>query len=568
MPIDQQRIFAFARDLLPAVTFSDLLDVVAKEVETAIGYRHVWLMVAETEGAEELRLVEFSGPARRIVWERTPVLKVKGDPFLEELIRSTEPIVIEDARVDERTNKQIVEQLQNRTLINIPLRLLDRPLGVFGTGTFGDEGCRSPTPDEIEYLRGVSTHVAVAAGRLRFMEERARIDREKLVLERRLMQAQKLESLGLLAGGIAHDFNNLLTVILSSASLAEPVTTDPFAREDIRAIIEASVRGRDLTRKLLAMSQQQGLELKPVDLNARLGDLSAMLRRVLPESIEIDLIRGARLPLIQVDPTHIDQVFMNLCIHAREAMPDGGGLTLETEQVLVNGKYAETHPWAKPGRYVLTTVTDTGSGMSHEEVERVFDPVFSVKDPELPGTRLGLAVAYGIVRQHGGMLHCYSEVGVGTSFKVYLPSLEQMAADVGTRLVGAVPRGTGDERILVAEDDPSVRAIATRILRRAGYRVDAVESGDAACEAASKAEYDLVILDVVMPGIPCRQSVERLRVILPGATILLSSGYTAGAMVTDLMRDTGLELVNKPYDPDQLLFSVRRVLQGAARPLA
>jgi two-component system, cell cycle sensor histidine kinase and response regulator CckA len=363
----------------------------------------------------------------------------------------------------------------------------------------------------------------------------------------------------MLAGGIAHDFNNLLTVILSCAALAEEYARALPIHDDIKAIVQAASRGRDLTRKLLAMSRQQDLELKPLDLNGRLGELLELVRRVLPATIRVDLIQGARLPLIDGDASQLDQVFMNLCINARDAMPEGGRLTLETEQVVVNGSYTATHPWAKPGRYVLTTVTDTGVGMSRDVLDRIFDPFFTTKGPHA-GTGLGLAMAYGIVRQHAGMLHCYSEPGVGTSFKVYLPSLAQLAAHVGTKIVGAVPRSSGTERILLAEDDPDVRSVATRILERSGYRVTAVENGDAASNLVSRELFDLAILDVVMPGMPCRELVERLRALRPELRLLLSSGYTAGANVVELLRDTGLELVRKPYDPDQLLFSVRRTL--------
>jgi CheY-like chemotaxis protein len=250
-------------------------------------------------------------------------------------------------------------------------------------------------------------------------------------------------------------------------------------------------------------------------------------------------------------------------INARDAMPDGGRLTVETEQVLINGAYSETHPWAKPGRYVLVTVIDTGVGMPREVVERVFEPFFTTKAPRV-GTGLGLAVAYGIVRQHCGMLHCYSEVGVGTSFKVYLPAASRMAGAVGNKLQKTVRLGT--ERILVAEDDELVRQVALRILTSSGYQVVAVENGDLACREAAKGDFDLAILDMVMPGLPCREVVQRLRALRPGLPILLASGYAAGENVTALAREEQLELLKKPYDPDQVLRAVRAILDGALPP--
>jgi signal transduction histidine kinase/ActR/RegA family two-component response regulator len=552
-----ERLLAFAKKLQRAATFTDLLVTAREEAREAVGYAHVWFMVADSEDAEELRLIDISGGQRELVWEVAPVLKVKGDPFLEELLRSDVPVVIPDARSDPRTNKQIVEKLQNRTLINIPLRLLDKPFGLFGLGTFGDEGCRAPDAPQLDYLVGMASQIVVAASRIRFLEARARAEKERLELERRLSQMQKLESLGMLAGGIAHDFNNLLTVIIASAGLAEQQAADPSLAEDIQAILGAAKRGKDLTQQLLAMSRSQALKLGALDLNLQLRKLLALVRRILPESIVIDLIEGKGLPFTEGDSGQIDQVFMNLFINARDAMSEGGRLTIETEQVVVNGKYAESHPWAKPGRYVLVTVTDTGTGITREVMERVFEPLFTTKGSRA-GTGLGLATAYGIVQQHRGMLHCYSEVGVGTSFKVYLPVVEQLASAVGTKLQRAVP--SGRERILVAEDDELVRAVAVKILERGGYAVSAVEHGEAACRAVAEEAFDLLILDVVMPGMSCRDVIARVRVVRPNIPILLSSGYTASTNVALLREEPGLKLLSKPYDPDRMLRTVRASL--------
>ena len=563
--VSSTRLLAFARKLLPAVTFGDLIEVAREEARVAVGYEHVWFMVADEENPHELRLIEVSGVNQAQIWEVAPVLIVTGDRFLEEVVSSDMPIVIEDARTDPRTNKQIVEKLQNRTLIKIPLRLLDKPLGVFGIGTFGDEGCRVPTPEQLDYLVGMASHISVAAGRIRFIEARLAAEKVRQDMERRLAQVQKLESLGLLAGGIAHDFNNLLTVILSGSSLVLDGTTDASMRDDLGAVIAAGERARQLTRQLLAMSRDQDLRLEPTDMNAVLTTLLALVRRLLPETIEIDFIAGAELPLVEADQSQLDQVFMNLCINARDAMPDGGRITIETEQVVINGAFAQTHPWAKRGRYVLITLTDTGTGMSREVVERIFEPFFTTKAPQV-GTGLGLAVSYGIVRQHGGILQCYSEPGVGTTFKVYLSATERLASQVGMKLVARVPHARGNERVLVAEDDAAVRDIAVRILRRGNYDVVAVASGAAACELAREREFDLVLLDVVMPGMPCREVVERLRELRPGLPILLASGYAAGESLAELSRDTDVEFLRKPYDPDGLLRTIRRILDGAPAP--
>ncbi|HET9929828.1 MAG TPA: ATP-binding protein, partial [Polyangiaceae bacterium] len=559
------RLLQFARKLQHAATFRDLLNVAGSEATEALGFAHVWFMVADTEDAQELRLIQVAGERSDVVWDVAPTLKVKGDRFLEALMSADEPVVIYDARVDPRTDKAIVEKLQNRTLINIPLRLLEKPLGLFGLGTFGDEGCRQVTDAELGYLVGMASQIAVAASRIRFLESQAYAERERRELERRLLQIQKLESLGMLAGGIAHDFNNLLTVIMASAGLAQQLSNTEDLSAEIDAVLGAAKRASDLTRQLLAMSREQELSLRPLDMNGQLSQLLDLARRVLPENISIDLIEGHGLPLVEGDSSQIDQVFMNLFVNARDAMAEGGRLTVETEQVLINGRYTEAHPWARAGRYVLVTVTDTGTGMPREVLDRVFEPFFTTKGTR-KGTGLGLAVAYGIVRQHRGMLHCYSEVGVGTTFKIYLPAVERLASEVGTKLQ-AMPV-LGEERILVAEDDELVRGVAVRILERAGYRVVAVEDGDAACRAISRAEFDLVLLDVVMPGMPCRDVIERILTFDPRARILLSSGYTAGANVAALTTRTGFELLRKPYDPDQMLIAVRRTLDSNRPPPA
>src|SRR5512133_1974292 len=554
-----ERLLSFARKLQNAASFGELLDAAQAEARDVAGYEHVWFYVGDVENPNELRLIEASSRDRQIVWDHAQVLSVSDDPLIQELLNSDVPIVIPDARFDSRTDKRIVEKLQNRTLINIPLRLLDKPFGVFGLGTYGDEGVRPPSSEQLNYLLGMAGQIVVAASRIRYVEMRARADRDRKEFERRLTQAQKLESLGMLAGGIAHDFNNLLTVVTVSSTLAMERAADASQRAELQSVLDAAHRGAELTRQLLAMSRAQDLELRPLDVNVQIRQLLQMARRILPEIIEIDLLEASGLPLIEGDASQIDQVFMNLLINARDAMPNGGRLTLETQQVLVNGHYADTHPWAKPGRYVLVTLTDTGVGMSREVQDRVFEPFFTTKGPRI-GTGLGLAVVYGIVRQHRGMIHCYSEEGLGTTFKIYLPAVEQLAGAVGTKLQRQ-PLG-GQECILVAEDDEHVRAVAVKILERAGYRVWAVENGDAAIQAAAGDQYDLILLDVVMPGLSCRDVVAKIQTLHPGTPILLSSGYTAGTNTAALVKQTGFDLLIKPYDPDRVLHMVRAALDS------
>jgi signal transduction histidine kinase/CheY-like chemotaxis protein len=552
-----ERLLVFARNLQNAATLAELLQTAYDEVTTVTGYRNVWFYLTEQDNPNVLRLIESSSSQKELLLNVARELNADGDALIQELLRAEGPVVIPDARTDPRTDKEIVERLGNRTLINIPLRLVDKPLGIFGLGTYSDEGVRAPTPEQLHFLIGMASQLVVAISRIQFQDMRIKSEKERTELERRLTQSQRLESLGLLAGGIAHDFNNLLTVITVSSALALERATDATQRTEIKSVMDAARRGEDLTRQLLAMSRAQELELKLIDVNLHLRQLLRIVRRILPENIEIDMIEAAGLSLIEGDGTQIDQVFMNLLINARDAMPYGGRLTIETQQVLVNGHFAVTHPWAKSGRYVLVTITDNGVGMSREVQERVFEPFFTTKGPRV-GTGLGLAVVYGIVRQHRGMVHCYSEEGIGTTFKVYLPAAEQLASDVGTK-IERQPVG-GRESILVAEDDEFVRTVVHRILERAGYQVKVVEDGESACRAAAETPFDVVLLDVVMPGMSCFDTVTRIKLLLPHTPIILSSGYAAGANTSTLIKLTGNEILTKPYDPDRMLLAVRNAL--------
>jgi signal transduction histidine kinase len=553
------RLLAFARPLQLARDFGELLDVVAAEVREAVGYPHAWIFVAEDENAEELRLLDASAGMHDQIWEKAPILRIRGDAMVEEIFYGDRPVVVEDARTDPRTDKQMVMALGNRTIINVPLRLLDKPFGALGLGTFGEEGVRPPTPEQLDDLIGMAGQVVVAAGRIRFLAERAREARERQEHVRLLAHAQRLESLGLLAGGVAHDFNNLLTVVLASAAMLRDAVADPEPASDLEAIVGAARRGRDLASQLLAMGRAQALEMGAFDLGRQIEELTRLLRRVLPASIELAVKPAPDLPPVSGDASRIDQLLMNLCLNARDAMPDGGRLTLETAVVELRETFVQAHAWARAGRYVLVTVTDTGVGMAPEVRDRIFEPFFSTKPhTERSGAGLGLAVAYGIVRQHQGLLHCYSEPGVGTSFKIYLPlgrPVQEAPAAPGREPV----RG-GAERVLLAEDDAAVRAAVGRLLSGAGYRVELAADGAAAVEAAQGQPFDVVILDVAMPRLSGPAALRRIRELWPDARYLLTSGYLGEAAAAREARPDAL--LQKPYDPDELLDRIRELLDG------
>lgn len=383
---------------------------------------------------------------------------------------------------------------------------------------------------------------------------------EQRATETQLRHAQKMDAVGQLAGGVAHDFNNLLLAILANAELARAgLASSAQIAEHLSEIESAGRRAADLTKQLLAFSRGQPFRPVPVDLNQLLRGLMKMVRRLLPENIIIDLIPGHNLASVSADPTQLEQVVVNLCVNARDAMEGGGQLTIETENVLVDARYCETHNWAKPGRYVLLSVTDTGCGMTAEVRERAFEPFYTTKGPQ-QGTGLGLSTVYGIVQQHGGMVSIYSELGQGTTFKVYIPADSRMAADVGSKLQAAPP--TGQETILLAEDDGRVRKAVVQLLQRAGYRTLVAEDGREAIRLLREQPepVHLALLDVVMPELGGPETWQLMRDLQPGLRVIFTSGYADRRYLKRLPPDA--DVLGKPFRADELLSRIRKRIDG------
>jgi PAS domain S-box-containing protein len=381
---------------------------------------------------------------------------------------------------------------------------------------------------------------------------------DQRAVETQLLHAQKMEAIGQLAGGIAHDFNNLMQAVLAHAELGI-ARLAPGSRviENFREIEGAGRRAADLTKQLLAFSRLQATHPVPIDLNARLEGIFKLLRRLLPENIAIELKLGPGLDTVSADPTQLEQVIINLCVNARDAMESGGTLTIETENVLLTGHHGEAHAWTQPGRFVLLRVSDTGIGMTAEVKERLFEPFFTTKGPQR-GTGLGLSTVYGIVHQHGGSLRVHSAPGEGATFEVYF------AADSRPVLRSEVPTTThsttGHETILIAEDEALVRKPVVQLLEAAGYRTLAVSNGLEAIRLLREDNQPvhLALLDVVMPELDGPQTWQELQRLRPELRVLFASGYAEDRHVALLPGDA--EVISKPFRSTELLTRIRRKL--------
>ena len=387
---------------------------------------------------------------------------------------------------------------------------------------------------------------------------------ERRALEQQLRQAHKLEAVGRLAGGVAHDFNNILSVILSYTEmyLDDLKPEDPL-RGDIEEIHKAGLRAVGLTRQLLAFSRQQILQPRVIDLNQTLQGLASMLRRLLGEDIELVILTTDRPRGVHADPGQLEQVIMNLAVNARDAMPDGGKLTLETANIDLEDGPAANLVNAKPGPYLVLTVSDTGVGMDSATCAQIFEPFFTTKAPD-KGTGLGLATVFGIVHQSGGAISVTSEPGRGSAFRIYLPHAKRRSEPSNIPVMAGAPVG-GSETILLVEDDDAVRVLARTILRRSGYNVlDAQNGGEAflVCEQYPSPIH-LLLTDVVMPRMNGRQVAERLLPLRQDMKVLYMSGYTDDAAVLHGIHESGVAFLHKPITSDALLRKVRGVLDDA-----
>lgn len=429
---------------------------------------------------------------------------------------------------------------------------------IFVSGTIGEEtAVNALKMGAQDYVMKTNLARLLPAVRRELQEVIDREERKKL--ETQVQQLQKFEAIGRLAGGIAHDFNNALRVIIGWAQLGLDAASDAGSKEKFRTIHDQAQRAAGLTSQLLAFARRQVLRPRKLDLNHLVAQTINLLRSVIGAGIEVNLILAKDLYITQADPTQVEQVIMNLCLNARDAMPHGGRLIVETENHEVTNETAKVHSHAKPGSYVLLTISDTGIGMDKATSDHVFEPFFTTKEPG-KGTGLGLATVYGIVKQHNGFLDVYSEPGRGTSFRVYLPSssgIPEVGAGSTSDVVVA-----GTETILIAEDHPALREIAHQVLSSAGYHVLLAKDGEEAVQLVKQdpGGIDLLLVDIAMPRLSGAEAYRQICSLKPGLPVIFSTGFTAeSASLTSEIKQ-GAVFLQKPYTPKTLAQTVRLTL--------
>jgi two-component system cell cycle sensor histidine kinase/response regulator CckA len=433
---------------------------------------------------------------------------------------------------------------------------------IFVSGTIGEETAVAALQDGAQdYLMKTNLKRLVPAVQraLREVEER----RQRKQMEQQVQQLRKFEAIGKLAGGIAHDFNNMIGVMLGWAEMGcEEAPPGSRLHHHFQKIQDQAFWAARLTAQLLAFARRQVLQPRKTNLNTLVIEGMSLLRRVIGEQIDVRVVAAPDLSVTLVDPTQIEQVLMNLCLNARDAMPHGGQLIIETKNIQIGEEYCRHHPYARQGSYVLLVVSDTGVGMDAATREHVFEPFFTTKDVG-KGTGLGLSTVYGVVKQHGGFILLDSEIGKGTAFRIYLPAGSGAAEAPEQKSNEQTPRGT--ETILVAEDNEGLREAAQEMLQRLGYRVILASDGRDAIDLFKTmlGQIDMVILDVVMPGISGPAVYSQMAVLQPNLRVIFSTGYTTETASLNSTLEKGVPILQKPYTMKNLGQIVRSTLDRA-----
>jgi signal transduction histidine kinase/ActR/RegA family two-component response regulator len=577
--LDNARRFEEQRALLDVIrsrrTRLEALVEMTREVSNIESLDSLLRHVAETCGrllqtdSVGIRLLEggelvvafASGGAKEVMATRR--LKL-GDSISGIAATTGQPLVLNDAVNDPRllpAHRETMKRLGYRGLLAVPIRVVDRVAGVLSiqkrAGVFSG--------DDVEIVTAFASQVGVALHNNQLYQQAQEAYQELKKTQNQLLQSQKMDALGRLAGGVAHDFNNLLTVILGQTHLLLRRVESQDVTDGLERVRLTVERASELTRRLLAFSRKQVLQPKVLQLNSVLHEVVPMLQRIIGDDVELRTVLDSTVPPVKADASQLEQVIINLAVNARDAMPLGGQLTLETSVASLDAAYTSQHPEVAPGPYVLLAVTDTGIGMDAEIRSRIFEPFFTTKEPG-KGTGLGLSMVYGIVKQSGGHISVYSEPGRGTTFKIYLPVVAERVDSARPTTPAASPRGS--ETILLVEDEPAVRELVKQILEDNGYTVvESSQPGDA-LEVAGQpgAAFDLLVTDVVMPQMSGPVLAKVLTADHPGLAVLFMSGYTEHAVIRQGVLPAGAIFLQKPFTPDQLARAVRGILDRTRQP--
>ena len=540
-----------------------ILETVCRELAGTFDSPHSAAALLNAEKAEISVIVEYRADGRASVLGQA--IAVADVPLAEFLLQHKAPLVVDDARVDPRLGHicNLISSNDPLPLLIVPLLIEGEVVGGLGVAAVRPRSLAKPpgqafSPGEVGLAYRVAEQVSGALAR-------ARLDEERRLLEEQFRQAQKMEALGRLAGGVAHDFNNLLTVIqISTQMLQHKLHLEDPLLEHVQRIWETGERAARLTRQLLSFSRREMIEPRVLNLNRVVDDLSQMLQRILGEDVRLITTLDAALWPVQAAPSQIDQVILNLVVNARDAMPEGGSLTIETANVVLDESYAALHVDARPGKHVMLSVSDTGAGMDDEIKDLIFEPFFTTKKRG-EGTGLGLATVFGIVKQNRGHIEVRSRAGKGTIFKIYLPEAkaEAEAQAEGPTLpsTSALPL-TSASTVLLVEDDAQVRGLVVRVLRSFGYRM--LVAGDGLQALQIGAQHDgpihLLLTDVIMPQMHGRELAEQLRVSRPEMRVLYMSGYTDEAIGQHGVLAPGVVFLPKPFTIEDLTQRVSEVL--------
>jgi two-component system cell cycle sensor histidine kinase/response regulator CckA len=544
---------------------TELLNKICQILVERGGFRMAWVGYAVQDEAKSVRPVVHAGEesgylsALKITWADEP----RGRGPTGTCIRTGQPAIARHIQDDPSFAPWREEALRRgyASSIGLPLNLSGKTTGALMLYSADADAFDA---DEVDLLRELADDLAFGIIALRNRDERERAEKVLKKTHEQLLQAQKMEAVGRLAGGVAHDFNNLLTVINGYADLLlDAVSPGSAQRGQLEEIKRAGERATSLTRQLLAFSRKQVFTPRILSLNAVVEAAEDMLHRLLGEDIGLTTSLAPSLGHIKADPGQIEQVIMNLVVNARDAMPKGGRLMIETANVKLDEEYAQSRTDVEPGNYVLLTLSDTGCGMDAETQSHVFEPFFTTK-ARGKGTGLGLSTAYGIIKQSGGHVNVYSEVGRGTAFKIYFKRVDEPAE---AKPPEARPAASvaGTETILLVEDEPAVRALAEKTLRACGYTVLAAGEYIEALALSNRhsGTIHLLVTDVIMPGLNGRELAECLRALRPHMRVLFISGYTADAIAQHGILDDGVAFLPKPFSPRDLLLKVRQTLGSA-----